>query len=128
MWAYTLLFMIGEYRMNFVQQTVVFIMHSYQIISRLHGKLEPFNYYFIITDLKKHAIAEQRSLLVDLIYRVLSKSAGNCGNFFWKILSAFLCMRAFHCTYQFKDHNFSAALHEELAYRILSKSGEKYIK
>jgi len=75
--------------MNFVQQTVVFIMHSYQIISRLHGKLEPFNYYFIITDLKKHAIAEQRSLLVDLIYRVLSKSAGNCGNFFGKFYLRF---------------------------------------
>jgi hypothetical protein len=83
-WAYRLLFMIGEYRMNFVHQTAVFIMPSYQIISRLHGKLELFSYYFIITDLKKQAIVQQRSLLVDLIlvYRVLSKSADNCRKFF----------------------------------------------
>lgn len=91
-WTYTMLFMIREYGMNFVQQTVVFIMPSYQITSRLHRKLEPFSYYFIITDLKETRNCST-ALRVDLIYRVLSKSADNCRKF----LENFICSFVYAC-------------------------------
>jgi len=89
MWVYTLLFMVSEYRINFVQQTVVFITPSYRIISRLHGKLQPFGYYFIITDLKETRNCST-ALLVALIYRVLSKSANKCRFFFLENVCVFL--------------------------------------